>query len=138
MSQAYEAASDKPRDKTSNKWKWAKRAFNLFFFIAVPVLLFLLVKNLDWQEVKQALQSYKLSTLAIGVVIALCSYLTYCCFDVLARFYTGHKLRSSRSCPWRSSVTRLTSTSVPGWAVSPCVIGCIPGWGWMCPPSRAS
>lgn len=101
MSQAYEASSDQPKEKEkqSNKWKWAKRAFNLFFFIAVPVLLFLLVKNLDWQEVKQALQSYKLSTLALGVVIALCSYLTYCCFDVLARFYTGHKLAIKQIVP---------------------------------------
>lgn len=102
MTQAYQAPADKadkPAEKQSTKWKWAKRAFNLFFFIAVPVLLFLLVKNLDWQEVKQALQSYKISTLALGVVIALCSYLTYCCFDVLARFYTGHKLATKQIVP---------------------------------------
>lgn len=102
MTQAYEAPAnkaDKPAEKQSTKWKWAKRAFNLFFFIAVPVLLFLLVKNLDWQEVKQALQSYKISTLVLGVVIALCSYLTYCCFDVLARFYTGHKLAIKQIVP---------------------------------------
>jgi uncharacterized membrane protein YbhN (UPF0104 family) len=99
MSQAYEASSGKNAAPQSTRLKWAKRAFNLFFFIAVPVLLFLLVKNLDWQEVKQALQSYKLSTLALGVVIALASYLTYCCFDVLARFYTGHKLSIAQVVP---------------------------------------
>ncbi|HEX8596669.1 MAG TPA: lysylphosphatidylglycerol synthase domain-containing protein [Pseudomonas sp.] len=96
MIQASDASSQhstgKSGSKQSSKWKWAKRAFNVFFFVAVPVLLFLLVRNLDWQEVKQALQSYKVSTLVMGVGIALASYLTYCCFDVLARFYTGHKL----------------------------------------------
>lgn len=101
-------ASDAPSERTSAKqgskqqssrWKWAKRAFNVFFFVAVPVLLFLLVKNLDWQEVKQALLSYKISTLALAFGIALCSYLTYCCFDVLARFYTGHKLSIQQVVP---------------------------------------
>jgi uncharacterized membrane protein YbhN (UPF0104 family) len=100
MSQVSQASSDHDtRTAQGSKWKWAKRAFSLFFFIAVPVLLFLLVKNLDWQEVKQALQSYKLSTLALGVLITLCSYLTYCGFDVLARFYTGHKLSIAQIVP---------------------------------------
>ncbi len=68
------------------------------FFIAVPVLLFMLVKKLDWQEVKQALASYKASTLAIAAAVAFASYATYCGFDVLARYYTGTSCRSSRSC----------------------------------------
>lgn len=82
-----------------NKWKWAKRAFNLFFFIAVPVLLFMLVKKVDWQEVKQALQSYKASTLALAALVACASYLTYCGFDVLARYYTRHKLSIKQIVP---------------------------------------
>jgi uncharacterized membrane protein YbhN (UPF0104 family) len=92
MIQASDASTEQTTSKQGSKWKWAKRAFNVFFFVAVPVLLFLLIKNMDWHEVRQALQSYKVSTLVIGVAIALTSYLTYCCFDVLARFYTGHKL----------------------------------------------
>lgn len=103
MIQASDASSHPTRgtqnSKQGSKWKWAKRAFNVFFFVAVPVLLFLLVKNLDWQEVKQALQSYKISTLALAFGIALTSYLTYCCFDVLARFYTGHKLSIQQVVP---------------------------------------
>mgnify|MGYP000265348808 CR=1 FL=1 len=79
--------------------KLAKRAFTLFFFIAVPVLLFTLMKNLDWNEVMHALESYKLSTLALGFVIAAGSYLTYCCFDVLARRYTEHKLAVKQIIP---------------------------------------
>lgn len=100
MTQAASASSQGAKgDKKSDKWKWAKRAFNLFFFIAVPVLLFLLVKNLDWQEVKQALQSYKLSTLLMAAFVALLSYLTYCGFDVLARYYTRHKLSIKQIVP---------------------------------------
>ncbi|SHM92536.1 hypothetical protein SAMN05216593_104380 [Pseudomonas asturiensis] len=100
MTQAASASSQGAKgEKKSDKWKWAKRAFNLFFFIAVPVLLFLLVKNLDWQEVKQALQSYKLSTLLMAAFVALLSYLTYCGFDVLARYYTGHKLSIQQIVP---------------------------------------
>ncbi|WP_256214489.1 lysylphosphatidylglycerol synthase domain-containing protein [Pseudomonas sp. NFR16] len=71
----------------------------LFFFIAVPVLLFTLMKNLDWKEVSHALQSYKASTLVLGFLIAAGSYLTYCGFDVLARRYTEHKLSVSQIIP---------------------------------------
>jgi uncharacterized membrane protein YbhN (UPF0104 family) len=91
----------KPAETGKQKpWlKWGKRAFTLFFFIAVPVLLFTLMKNLDWNEVMHALESYKASTLALGFVIAAGSYLTYCGFDVLARRYTEHKLSVKQIIP---------------------------------------
>ncbi|MFH7407614.1 UPF0104 family protein, partial [Pseudomonas syringae pv. tagetis] len=66
--------------------------FNLFFIIAVPVLVFLLVKNVDWLEVKQALACYKARTLAIAAVVAFASYASYCGVDVLARYYNRHRL----------------------------------------------
>jgi hypothetical protein len=95
------AHQQKPADAGKNRpWlTWAKRAFTLFFFIAVPVLLFTLMKNLDWNEVMHALESYKASTLALGFVIAAGSYLTYCGFDVLARRYTEHKLSVKQIIP---------------------------------------
>ncbi|MDF2642576.1 MAG: hypothetical protein K0R45_1849, partial [Pseudomonas sp.] len=96
MTQAANASAEQQHGA---KWKWAKRIFNVFFFIAVPVLLFLLIKNLDWQEVKHALQSYKASTLAIAGVVACASYLTYCGFDILARYYTRHKLAIKQIVP---------------------------------------
>ncbi|MBM7061900.1 UPF0104 family protein [Pseudomonas sp. UL073] len=71
---------------------WGKRLLTAFFFILVPVLLYMLVKNLDWQEVKHALQSYRLSTLLLGGAIALASYLVYTGFDLLGRYYTRHGL----------------------------------------------
>jgi uncharacterized membrane protein YbhN (UPF0104 family) len=103
MSTASRASAEAPSDTSTGKHstllKWAKRGFTLFFFIAVPVLLFFLVKNLDWNEVVHGLESYKLSTLALGVLIAAGSYLTYCCFDVLARRYTEHKLSTLQIVP---------------------------------------
>lgn len=97
--QPQNPAKEKPAGKHAALLKWAKIVFTLFFFIAVPVMLFLLVKNLDWNEVKQALQSYKASTLALGFLIAAGSYLTYCGFDILARRYTEHKLSVKQIIP---------------------------------------
>lgn len=100
VSQATEGA-DKPSESTrQGPWlTWAKRGFTLFFFIAVPVLLFTLMKNLNWNEVVHALESYKPGTLALGFVVAAGSYLTYCGFDVLARRYTEHKLSVKQIIP---------------------------------------
>lgn len=71
---------------------WGKRALTAFFFVLVPVLLYLLVQNLDWQEVSKALRSYQASTLLLGAGIAFASYLVYTGFDLLGRYYTRHGL----------------------------------------------
>lgn len=34
---------------------WVKRLFTLAFLILIPVLLFMLARNLDWNEVRQSL-----------------------------------------------------------------------------------
>lgn len=52
---------------------WGKRLFTLAFLILIPVLLYLLARNLDWNEVRQSLLAYKPGTLAIGLAIALSS-----------------------------------------------------------------
>jgi len=83
------AGDNKPR---SSKWVWAKRAVTATFFILVPVMLYLLVRNLDWQEVRHALQSYKLTTLLAGAAIALASYLVFSSYDLVSRRYIGHKV----------------------------------------------
>jgi uncharacterized membrane protein YbhN (UPF0104 family) len=92
-------AQEKPASKHGTLLKWAKIGLTVFFFIAVPVMLYFMVKNLDWSEVTHALESYKASTLALGFLIAAGSYLTYCCFDVLARRYTEHKLSVKQIIP---------------------------------------
>jgi uncharacterized membrane protein YbhN (UPF0104 family) len=103
MNGVSQASAEQDKSSAPGKHKvwltWAKRGFTLFFFIAVPALLFMLVKNLDWKEVAHALESYKASTLALGFLVAAGSYLTYCGFDVLARRYTEHKLSVTQIVP---------------------------------------
>jgi glycosyltransferase 2 family protein len=100
LSQTSEQDARPTESGTQRPWlKWAKRGLTLFFFIAVPILLFMLVRNLDWNEVTHALESYKASTLALGFLVAAGSYLTYCGFDVLARRYTEHKLSVKQIVP---------------------------------------
>ncbi|MFB4390671.1 MULTISPECIES: lysylphosphatidylglycerol synthase domain-containing protein [unclassified Pseudomonas] len=78
---------------------WAKRLLTLVFLLLVPTLLYLLVRNLDWNEVRQSLLAYKPSTLAIGLILALASYLVFASYDLLARAYTGHKLPARQVLP---------------------------------------
>jgi uncharacterized membrane protein YbhN (UPF0104 family) len=82
-------AHHKPVNK---KMKWAKRILTGCFFVIIPVLLFTLIKQIEWQEVKDALASYKLSTLLIGMVIAACSYGVFASYDLIARKYANHTI----------------------------------------------
>jgi uncharacterized membrane protein YbhN (UPF0104 family) len=76
-----------------NSWiRWGKRLLTALFFIMVPVLLFMLVKNLEWSEVVQALRSFDRPTLAACVAITVVSFLLFASYDLLGRIYTGHRL----------------------------------------------
>lgn len=76
----------------NKKWMWAKRILTIAFFILVPTLLFMLVKNIEWTEVEQAIRSYSVTTLLLAASIALLSYLVFASYDLVGRHYTGHKL----------------------------------------------
>ena len=78
---------------------WAKRVLTVAFLILIPVLLYQLARNLDWNEVRQSLLAYKPGTLVIGLAIAVCSYLTFASYDLLARAYTGHQLPARQVLP---------------------------------------
>ncbi|MGN8248242.1 lysylphosphatidylglycerol synthase domain-containing protein [Pseudomonas sp. SMV7] len=78
---------------------WAKRLFTLLFLVLIPVLLFTLARNLDWNEVRQSLLAYKPGSLAIGLAMALCSFLIFASYDLLARTYTGHSLPARQVLP---------------------------------------
>lgn len=79
--------------------KWGKRLLTLLFVVLIPVLLFSLARNLDWAEVRQSLFAYKPGTLAIGLLLALASYLVFASYDLLARAYTGHQLPARQVLP---------------------------------------
>lgn len=78
---------------------WGKRLFTVAFLILIPVLLYVLARNLDWNEVRQSLLAYKPGTLLSGLALALCSYLIFASYDLLARAYTGHRLPARQVLP---------------------------------------
>lgn len=71
---------------------WGKRLLNMLFFVLVPVFLFMLIRNTDWHEVVEALHKLEWSTLGVCLLIAACSYGVYGSYDLLGRWYSGHKL----------------------------------------------
>ncbi|WP_028694176.1 lysylphosphatidylglycerol synthase domain-containing protein [Pseudomonas cremoricolorata] len=82
-----------------NWMKWGKRLLTVLFIVLIPALLYSLARNLDWNEVRESLQAYKLSTLLIGLGIAACSYAVFASYDLLARAYTGHTLPARQVLP---------------------------------------
>ncbi|QXH33510.1 lysylphosphatidylglycerol synthase domain-containing protein [Pseudomonas muyukensis] len=78
---------------------WGKRLLTLLFIVLVPSLLLVLARNLDWQDVRQSLLAYQPATLGLGLLLALCSYLVFASYDLLARAYTGHRLPARQVLP---------------------------------------
>lgn len=84
----------------NNPWmRWGKRALTLFFLLAIPALLYMLARNLDWGEVRQSLSDYSMQTLAVGALIACASYLVFSCYDLLGRHYSRHHLPARQVLP---------------------------------------
>ncbi|MCP3751911.1 lysylphosphatidylglycerol synthase domain-containing protein [Pseudomonas sp. SBB6] len=86
-------------NKHQKRWRRARQTLTLAFFILVPVLLLSVLKNLDWQEVHQALTAYRWSTLALAAGVTLGSFALFSSFDLLGRHYTGHHLPARQVLP---------------------------------------
>ncbi|MDH4557455.1 UPF0104 family protein [Pseudomonas sp. BN417] len=86
-------------DKENPWFTWGMRLFTLFFLILVPVLLYTLVKNLDWREVEQSFKTYSTLTLMVGVALAFSSYMVFSIFDLIGRAYTEHHLPARQVIP---------------------------------------
>ncbi|MCY1261394.1 Inner membrane protein YbhN [compost metagenome] len=83
-----------------NPWlTWGTRLFTLFFLILVPVLLYMLVKNLDWQEVEKSFKAYSTTTLMVGLFLAFASYMVFSIYDLIGRAYTEHHLPARQVIP---------------------------------------
>lgn len=96
----HQQAGRDPQGHQANRWwTWAGRVLTGAFFILVPILLYSLVKNLEWQEVKEALSSYEITSLTLGAAIALTSYGLFSTYDLLARHYTQHKIPALQVMP---------------------------------------
>lgn len=69
-----------------------KQGLTWLFFAAVLALLVSHARKVDWPDVLQALRGYPLATLALAAALGAFSHLTYSCFDLFGRHYTGHGL----------------------------------------------
>lgn len=72
--------------------RWGKRALTLLLLLAIFTLLYTSLRNLDWGEVRQALNAYSPQTLLLGTLITLASYLLSGGYDLLGRTYSRHHL----------------------------------------------
>lgn len=88
--------ADKPPNK---KWVWGKRILTGCFFVLVTVLLFTVMKNIEWQEVKHALQAYELKTLLLAGAVAALSLTVFSSYDLLARHFAEHNLPTRQVLP---------------------------------------
>jgi glycosyltransferase 2 family protein len=75
-------------------WTWTKRGLSLLFFAAVIWLLVRYARNIDWDDVLDAVQTTPPPALALAILLAALSHLLYSCFDLIGRRYTGHNLRT--------------------------------------------
>ena len=73
-------------------WNRFKSAITLAFFALVAWLLVSQARTIDWDKVTTALVDYPVTAIGGAVLLAVASYVLYSCFDLLGRYYTGHKL----------------------------------------------
>ena len=94
--------------KSHPRWRLAKKILTWLFFIAVIVLLVVYAKKVDWEEVWKVIRDYNRVALLSAVGLVVVSYLIYGCYDLLARFYCGHKLAKRQVMLCRLSATPST------------------------------
>lgn len=87
-----DAAHQHTRRKQPAWQLWAKRIFTLIVFIAVPTFLTLIIREVNWVDVKQGLSELKPRNIGLAFALGLGSYLVYSCYDVIGRRYTHHNL----------------------------------------------
>lgn len=78
-----------------------KKTLTLIFFIAVAWLLVVKGRELEWDQIYEALRNTSMVSLAIGVVLALLSYSAYAIYDVIGRHL--FKVKVSRFGAWAAA-----------------------------------
>jgi len=71
-----------------------KRVATGLFICFIVGLLLRVAMTIEWEEVAQAVLDTPVSALWIAGAAVVASYVTYTCFDLLGKWYTGHAL------PW--------------------------------------
>ncbi len=71
---------------------WLKRIGLAAWLVAVAVLIFFQVRDLEWPKVLEALRSFGPARIAAGAVFVVPACLAVACFDLVGRNATGHRL----------------------------------------------
>lgn len=79
-----------------SNWLLAGRVAMGAFGLVVAVLLLRYARAVDWNEVMASLAAYRAGTLVWAGVFAAASFMLYCSYDLTARRYTGHHVRTGR------------------------------------------
>ena len=74
----------------------ASRIAFYVFLVAVAWLLVRAARAIDWGEVRAVLASLDAATLVAALALTAVSYAVYACYDVAARAYAGHTVRTTR------------------------------------------
>lgn len=94
------------------------------------VLLVVYAKKVDWEEVWKVIRDYNRVALLSAVGLVVVSYLIYGCYDLLARFYCGHKL-AKRQVMLVSFICYAFNLTLSTWSAAlVCAIVCTPDWGY--------
>jgi uncharacterized membrane protein YbhN (UPF0104 family) len=90
-SQSDVADPKTPNTHTGIRW-WpiVRRLLTLAFFAALIWLLVSQARSIDWQQVKGTLGDYSPARIGAGMVLAVCAFLVYSCYDLFGRHYVGH------------------------------------------------
>ena len=77
-------------------WPRLRTALIVIFFLLVAGLLVIQARQVDWREVAGGIRGYGAGTLVAAAALASAGHLLYTTYELLARRYTGHRLRWSR------------------------------------------
>lgn len=78
------------------RWARVGRLAMAVFLVVVAVLLVRYAQAIDWGRVFASLADYRAGELLLAASLAATSYLFYCSYDLTARRYTQHELRTPR------------------------------------------
>lgn len=84
------------RPEIRTRWALLGRAAMVVFLAVVGVLLVRYARAIQWDRVFASLSDYRADELLLAAALAAASYLFYCSYDLTARHYTQHDLRTPR------------------------------------------
>lgn len=111
--------------KSHPRWRLAKKILTAVFYRGDCVAGGLRQK-VDWEEVWKVIRDYNRVALLSAVGLVVVSYLIYGCYDLLARFYCGHKLAKRQVMLVSFICYAFNLTLSTGSAALVCAIVCTP------------